>query len=79
MSPARHPKPRKVQKREEPEVNILSLAPFTPNPKICFENIKVGENATRQLHITNPAENGVEVGVNILINFICVPYKNYDL
>lgn len=74
VSPGRHPKPPKVQKTEEPEVYILSLAPFTPNPKICFENIKVGYSATRQLNITNPAETGVEVCLNILINLICISY-----
>lgn len=61
MSPVRKPKPQKVEKKEEPEINILSLAPFTANPKICFDDVKIGSEATRQLLIKNPNRLDVEV------------------
>lgn len=80
ISPVRQPKPQKVEKKEEPEINILSLAPFTPNPKICFDDIKIGSVTTKQLLIRNPNKLDIEVNSckfllpNLQSDFYCSFY-----
>lgn len=53
---------KKQNKKESEEATILSLAPFTPNPKLFFEDVKVGTEATRELVIRNPNGQDVQVG-----------------
>lgn len=66
ISPARYVKPKEEIKNEEPEVNFLSLAPFTTNPKICLENVKVGGTVTTILHIRNSTNCDILV-TNLLL------------
>lgn len=50
------------QKVNESEgVEILSLAPFSPIPKLFFEDIKIGETVNRKLLIRNSTLNDVTV------------------
>lgn len=46
---------------EEEEELVLSLAPFTPIPKVCFNNIQVGKSSTERLKIKNPTDRDIQV------------------
>ncbi|XP_030752874.1 uncharacterized protein LOC115879947 [Sitophilus oryzae] len=48
---------------EGTEIEVLSLAPFTLNPKIIFYNVPLGTSQTRKLLIQNPAKQGVKIFV----------------
>lgn len=52
---------QKKQTNEEAEIEILSLAPFTPTPKILFENVLVGTVQTRRMLIQNPTSQDIDV------------------
>nr|XP_022909271.1 abnormal spindle-like microcephaly-associated protein homolog [Onthophagus taurus] len=45
----------------EEEKYILSLAPFTPLPKITFENVLLGSTATKTLIVRNPGCHQIEI------------------
>ncbi|XP_060528096.1 protein abnormal spindle isoform X2 [Cylas formicarius] len=59
------PKVKLLQKKVEDEAQIetLSLAPFTANPKIVFENVTVGTVHSRKLLILNPTANNIYLTV----------------
>jgi hypothetical protein len=52
---------KSVKKEAEPDVTVLSLAPFTPNPKLFFENVKVGQTSTQKLLVRNPTDHAIQV------------------
>lgn len=57
-----------VSKENESEkVEILSLAPFTPNPKLFFEGVQVGSTVSRKLLIENPTSHDVNVSHLLII------------
>ncbi|KAJ3629310.1 hypothetical protein MTP99_013707 [Tenebrio molitor] len=52
---------KSVKKEAEPDVTVLSLAPFTPNPKLFFENVKVGQTSTQKLLVRNPTDHAIQL------------------
>ncbi|KAL1501696.1 hypothetical protein ABEB36_006978 [Hypothenemus hampei] len=54
------PRPKKLSE-DESTTEFLSLAPFTPNPKIVFNNVVVGTVEIRKLQIKNPTEENVHL------------------
>ncbi|XP_025832422.1 abnormal spindle-like microcephaly-associated protein homolog isoform X2 [Agrilus planipennis] len=52
--------PTKVETDETP---VLCLAPFTSNPKISFDNIKIGTTESRLLILRNPSSHKIEISV----------------
>lgn len=52
---------KKITKKESEEVTVLSLAFFTPNPKLFFEDVKVGTEAVRELLVRNPNNQDITV------------------
>ncbi|KAG5885781.1 hypothetical protein JTB14_031216 [Gonioctena quinquepunctata] len=61
FSPVRRDKTIKpvVSKNESEEVESLILAPFTPVPKLSFDNVKIGESSIRKLLIKNPTSSDI--------------------
>lgn len=58
---------KKPEKLVEPEViEVLSLAPFTPIPKLDFNDVKVGISITKKICIKNPT--AVDIMVSNSIN-----------
>ncbi|KAF7268285.1 hypothetical protein GWI33_018555 [Rhynchophorus ferrugineus] len=55
---------QKKQENEEVEIEMLSLAPFTPTPKILFENVVVGAVQTRKILIQNPTSQDIDIYIN---------------
>ncbi|KAJ8950710.1 hypothetical protein NQ318_012790 [Aromia moschata] len=66
FSPVRKRIETKVVKKENEseKVEVLSLAPFTCNPKLFFEDVKIGESATRKLVVDNPTNEDVQIAVS---------------
>ncbi|KAJ8985779.1 hypothetical protein NQ317_014432 [Molorchus minor] len=63
FSPVRvknQPKP-KVKENESEKIEVLSLAPFTHNPKLFFEDITVGDTVSRKLLIQNPSNQDIDI------------------
>ncbi|CAH1978424.1 unnamed protein product [Acanthoscelides obtectus] len=48
-----------------PEIEVLSLSPFTPNPKLCFEDVIPGQTSTRKLLVKNPTKNDITLFLSI--------------
>ncbi|EFA02970.2 abnormal spindle-like microcephaly-associated protein homolog [Tribolium castaneum] len=67
FSPPVRQQSKKPKPELEPDNAVLSLAPFTPNPKICFENVKIGQTATQNLVIKNPTGHAKELIARITI------------
>lgn len=62
----------KIIEKVEETISV-SLAPFTANPKIFFEQVKVGETSTRKLSIFNPSSHDIEVNIsNIPVKERCL-------
>ncbi|XP_017772144.1 PREDICTED: protein abnormal spindle [Nicrophorus vespilloides] len=63
VTPEAKPRKKSMVKppNESEEISVLSLAPFTANPKIFFEDIPVGKEAKRLLCIKNPTKNPIEL------------------
>ncbi|KAJ3664959.1 hypothetical protein Zmor_000488 [Zophobas morio] len=66
--PLRQPEKKTVAKKPEVEPNVLILAPFSKNPKICFENVKVGQAAVETLIIKNPTNHKLEVTAHLNVD-----------
>lgn len=54
---------------------MLSLAPFTPNPKIVFNDVVVGTTQIRQLLIKNLSQSDVHVSFTVEITTECECYN----
>nr|XP_023013304.1 protein abnormal spindle [Leptinotarsa decemlineata] len=48
-----------VKENESEKIENLLLAPFTPTPKLFFDNIRIGDTAARQLLIKNPTDHDI--------------------
>nr|CAH7760044.1 unnamed protein product [Callosobruchus chinensis] len=61
ISPARPEKKVKAAIKEKPvaKLEVLSLAPFTPNPKLYFEDVIPGHSSTERLLVKNPTKNDI--------------------
>ncbi|XP_018579175.1 protein abnormal spindle [Anoplophora glabripennis] len=49
------------KENESEKIEVLSLAPFTPNPKLFFEDVQVGTAVNRKLLIENPTDHDVNI------------------
>lgn len=57
--------PKLVKKEPEPEIiEVLSLAPFAPSPKLFFDRVVVGETATCKLLVKNPTKQSLTVSMS---------------
>ncbi|XP_030752819.1 abnormal spindle-like microcephaly-associated protein homolog isoform X2 [Sitophilus oryzae] len=54
---------QKDRNMEDTKIEILSLAPFTPIPKITFDDVLVGTSQSRKLLIQNPTQQGIKLFV----------------
>ncbi|CAG9768197.1 unnamed protein product [Ceutorhynchus assimilis] len=67
ISPVVHKKPKPIPKIKiedyESQIEVLSLALFTTNPKIVFENVTVGTVQTKKLLIKNPTGQDINLFV----------------
>lgn len=54
---------QKINRKSLPKQEIINvtLAPFTENPKLCFEKILVGTSVTQELLLHNTGEHNLEV------------------
>nr|CAI5858332.1 unnamed protein product [Callosobruchus analis] len=67
ISPARPEKKVKPVNKEKPveKLEVLSLAPFTPNPKLYFEDVIPGRLCTEKLLVKNPTKSDITLFVTI--------------
>lgn len=48
------------------EIPVLKLVPFSPIPKIFFEEVNIGQEAVQFLSIQNPRGQETTVRINVL-------------
>ncbi|VEN51699.1 unnamed protein product [Callosobruchus maculatus] len=68
ISPARPEKKVKPLTEEKPvaKLEVLSLAPFTPTPKLYFEDVIPGHSSTERLLVKNPTKKDMTLFVTII-------------